>query len=82
ASSPGSAFVLFFSYAVGLGVPFLIVGLFASQASIFFERHTKAFSWISKIFGGILVVIGILVFTGELSLVANFGFVNNLILHQ
>ena len=82
ASNPGSAFILFFSYAVGLGVPFLCVGLFASQASAFFNRHTKALAWISKIFGVILVIIGILVFTNELSLVANFSFVNNLILHQ
>lgn len=82
ASQPGSAFVLFFSYALGLGVPFLCVGLFASQASAFFDRHAQALSWISKIFGVILVAIGILVFTGELSQVANLSFVNDLILHQ
>lgn len=81
-SNPTLAFALLFSYALGLSIPFLIVGLFASQASAFFNRHTTAFAWISKIFGAILVVIGVLVFTGELSLVANFGFVNNLILHQ
>ena len=82
ASHPGSAFTLFFSYAVGLGVPFLVVGLFASQAAGFFERHAKGLSYVNKAFGVILVIIGIFVFTGSLSELANFGFINSLILHQ
>jgi cytochrome c-type biogenesis protein len=82
ASHPGSAFTLFFSYAVGLGVPFLVVGLFASQAAGFFERHAKGLSYVNKIFGVILIIIGIFVFTGSLSELANFGFINSLILHQ
>ncbi len=82
ASHPGSAFTLFFSYAVGLGVPFLVVGLFASQASGFFERHAVGLSYVNKIFGVILILIGILVFTGSLSDIADFSFVNSLILHQ
>ncbi len=82
ATSPGSAFALLFSYAVGLGVPFLLVGLFASQAAGFFERHTVGFSYVNKIFGALLIIIGILVFTGSLSDIANFSFVNSLILHQ
>lgn len=81
ASHPGSAFTLLFSYAVGLGVPFLIVGLFAAQAAGFFERHAKGLSYVNKIFGGILIIIGILVFTGSLSDIADFSFVNSLLLH-
>jgi cytochrome c-type biogenesis protein len=79
---PVSAFVLLFSYAVGLGVPFLATGFFASQAAGFFARHEKGFSYVNKIFGAILIIIGILVFTGELAQIANFDFVNALILHQ
>ena len=82
ATSPGSAFTLLFSYALGLGVPFLLVGLFASQAAGFFERHERGLSYVNKVFGALLIVIGILVFTGSLSDIANFSFVNSLILHQ
>ncbi len=81
ASYPISAFTLFFSYAVGLGVPFLVVGVFAAQANAFFQKHQKGLGYISKIFGVVLVVIGVLVFTGELSQVADLGFINSLILH-
>ncbi len=82
ATSPGSAFTLLFSYAVGLGAPFLLVGLFAAQAAGFFQRHEKGLSYVNKIFGAILIIIGILVFTGSLSDIANFSFVNSIILHQ
>ena len=82
ATSPGSAFTLLFSYAVGLGAPFLLVGLFAAQAAGFFQRHEKGLSYVNKIFGAILILIGILVFTGSLSDIANFSFVNSIILHQ
>ena len=35
---------------------------------------------VTRVFGGVLVILGILVFTQDLSLIANFGFVNNLLL--
>ncbi|HEY0907887.1 MAG TPA: cytochrome c biogenesis protein CcdA [Candidatus Paceibacterota bacterium] len=80
ASNPGSAFALLLSYSIGLGVPFLLVGIFASQATGFIARHSRAFQTLSKVFGAILVVLGILVFTQELSRIASFGFVNELLL--
>ena len=36
--------------------------------------------YVNPIFGAILVVLGVLVFTQDLPLVANFGFVNDLFL--
>lgn len=80
ASDPGSAFGLLLSYALGLGLPFLIVGLFAGEASRFIERFQKAFVWISRAFGAILIILGVLVFTGELTRIASFEFVNSLLL--
>lgn len=82
ASHPGSAFFLLLSYSLGLGVPFLVVGLFAGQASKFIERHAKAFTVISKVFGAVLIALGVLVFTQELSRVANFDFVNRLLINN
>jgi len=80
ASSPGTAFWLLMSYALGLGVPFLVVGAFAAQASSFFARHAKVFAMLNIVFGYILIALGILVFTQLLNLIANFGFLNSFLL--
>ncbi|HUZ92492.1 MAG TPA: cytochrome c biogenesis protein CcdA [Candidatus Paceibacterota bacterium] len=80
ASAPGEAFYLLLSYAIGLGVPFLVVGLFVAQSSRFINRYMVKIQWVNKVFGAILVAIGVLVFTQDISLIANFGFVNDLIL--
>ncbi len=80
ASNPGSAFALLLSYSIGLGVPFLLVGLFASQATGFIARHAKAFEILSKVFGAVLIILGIFVFTQQLSRIANVDFINKLLL--
>ncbi len=80
ASSPVSAFFLLLIYALGLGIPFLLVGLFTGQATAFIEKFGGKFAVINIFFGGLLVVIGVLVFTESLSLVGNFDFVNKLLL--
>ena len=80
ASAPGSAFALLFAYSVGLGVPFLVVGLFASQASALINRYAQVLQYISKAFGVLLIILGILAFTQSLSLVANFELLNRLLL--
>lgn len=80
ATVPGKAFYLLFLYSLGLGLPFLLVGLFVSRAQNFINRYAAAFSYVSKIFGLILIVLGVLVFTQSLNLIANFDFLNNLLL--
>ena len=80
ASAPGVAFYLLLSYAIGLGFPFLIVGLFVAQSSELINRFITKISYVNPIFGAILVILGVLVLTQNLSLVANFGFVNDLLL--
>lgn len=80
ASVPGAAFSLFLAYALGLGVPFLLVGAFVSQAAKLVARYGVVSKYVDPVFGIILVALGVLVFTQNLSLVANFGFVNDLLL--
>lgn len=82
ASAPGEAFYLLFSYAVGLGIPFLLVGIFVAQAANFINRYAAKLEYVTKAFGLILVVLGILVFTQSLPLIANLGFVNNFLLNN
>lgn len=80
AVEPGSAFALLFAYSLGLGIPFLLVGLFAAQASGFIQRYAKALHIITVVFGILLIAIGVLAFTQKLSLVANLGLLNRILL--
>jgi len=80
ASQPGSAFSLLLFYAIGLGVPFLVVGLFAEKAQTWLRRFARASVVINVIFGVILIVLGILIFTQQLSRIANFDLLNQLLL--
>lgn len=84
AIEPGLAFYLLVSYSLGLGVPFLLVGLFTSQASNFINnvtiRYAKLFKYINIVFGVILIILGILAFTQNLNLIANFGPLNRWLL--
>lgn len=78
-TQPGSSFALLFAYALGLAIPFLITGIFAAQASNWIAKLSGKLKWISIIFGIILIILGILVFTNNLSKVANLFFVQNLL---
>ena len=80
ASAPFSAFLLLFVYALGLGVPFLLVGFFTAQATALIARFGNAIKYINIGFGIILVGLGILVFTQDLALIGNFDFINRLLL--
>lgn len=80
ASQPGTSFTLLLSYALGLGVPFLIVGLFADKAAAIINRYAKFAKIVNVIFGVLLIGLGILIFTQSLSLIASFDFINQLLL--
>jgi cytochrome c-type biogenesis protein len=86
AIKPGLAFYLLLSYSLGLGVPFLIVGLFTSQASDLITnvtiRNATLFKYINIFFGTILIILGILAFTQNLNIIANFGPLNRWLLGQ
>lgn len=80
ASAPVSAFFLLFAYALGLGMPFLLVGFFTAQATDLIARFGNALKYINIVFGIILIGLGILVFTQDITLIGNFDFINNLFL--
>ena len=80
ATQPGSAFGLLLAYALGLGIPFLILGLFAGQAGGFIRRNIKWIKIINVVFGIILIALGVLIFTQRLSLVANWDFLSQYLL--
>jgi len=81
ATSPGAALYLLFAYSLGLGLPFLVVGAFAARATGIINRYAHILTYINKAFGALLIVLGVLVFTQSLNLIANFGFLNSLLLN-
>ncbi|MDQ3566837.1 MAG: cytochrome c biogenesis protein CcdA [Actinomycetota bacterium] len=80
AAQPASAFPLLLAYALGLGTPFLLVGLFPSRAFAFVKRHGRLAARLHAVFGIVLIGMGALVFTGKLSLLANFRVLNEVFL--
>jgi cytochrome c-type biogenesis protein len=72
ASAPGMAFALLLTYALGFGLPFLLVGLFTTKAVQLINRYGRWAVVINKLFGVLLVILGILIFTQTLSRFANF----------
>ncbi|MEO5646670.1 MAG: cytochrome c biogenesis protein CcdA [Candidatus Paceibacterota bacterium] len=75
----GSAFILLLSYTLGIGIPFLLVGLFTDRAQTLINKSGKWLQPLEYVFGGMLIIIGILIFTGELSKIANFQFLTTVL---
>ena len=73
ATAPGSAFVLLMSYSLGLGLPFLIVGLFVEKADALIRKYIYLVKYINIIFGLMLIGIGVLAFTQRLNILASYG---------
>lgn len=76
----GLSFILLLAYAVGLGIPFLLVGAFSSQALAVIEKLGPRLKYFNIIVGIFLILLGVLVFTQTLNIIANFSFINELLL--
>lgn len=62
--------VLLFAYSLGLGIPFLVTGLLLESATPLLRRANRYLPYISFISGLFLIYIGILLFTGQLGVLA------------
>jgi cytochrome c-type biogenesis protein len=79
ATAPGAAYNSLLAYAIGLGVPFLITGAFFSQATRIIQKMVKYLKFFNPAMGALLIILGILVLTNQLSLLGNFPLANELI---
>jgi cytochrome c-type biogenesis protein len=79
ATSPGAAYNSLLAYSLGLGVPFLITGAFFSQSTKVIRKMAKHLKYFNPIMGAILITLGILVFTGQLSIIGNFPLADQII---
>jgi cytochrome c-type biogenesis protein len=82
AVSPGSAFGLLLAYTLGLGIPFLLAGLFTDRLAAGIQRHRNLWTRVGTVAGVFLIAIGVLVFTNNLNLLANLFFLNQFLLSQ
>ena len=72
AVNAGSAFLLLFAYTLGIGIPFLLVGYFTNEAQALIDKTGTWLRYLQYVFGVLLIILGILIFTSELSKIANF----------
>ncbi|MBI2649700.1 sulfite exporter TauE/SafE family protein [Candidatus Woesearchaeota archaeon] len=79
AAKPSLSFILLLSYALGLGIPFLLVGLFTTQAINLISKSATVLKYFNIIVGILLLILGILVFTNKLNVVANWFFAASLL---
>lgn len=80
ATSPGHAFVLLLSYSLGLGVPFILMGIFFSRFTKFIKSMSKHLKYYSLVMGTLIIILGVLVYTNQLSAIASFPLLNNALL--
>lgn len=63
---------LIFIYSLGFILPFLILGLFTSKVLNFFKQNQKIIKYTVKISGILLVIIGIMTFTGYMNGISKY----------
>lgn len=60
-------FLLIGVYTLGFILPFLAAGIFTAQLLGFFRRHMKAVRYTVKIGGVLMILMGVLMFTGKMN---------------
>lgn len=69
--APAKTFFLLVAYALGLGVPFLVIGMFAVEIEKYLVRSFVWVQYVNILFGGVLVWLGSLAFTQNLLVCSN-----------
>jgi cytochrome c-type biogenesis protein len=75
ASGTGSHLIgnlLVLVYAAGFVIPFLLLGLFTSQVLNFLKRNQKLLKYTVKAGGALLIIIGIMTFTGWMNGISTY----------
>jgi len=79
ATTPSVAFNLLLVYSLGLGIPFILIGIFYSRATRIIRAMSKHLKYYNVILGSFIIILGILVFTNQLAYIANFPLLNELV---
>ena len=66
----GQAMVLSSGYALGLGIPFLIIGLGMERVTLLLRRFQRSMRWVQLANGLFLILIGLLLLTNQMFQIA------------
>lgn len=80
ATTPSIAFNLLLMYSLGLGIPFVLLGIFFSRANKIIHSMNRHLKYYNLILGGLIIVLGMLVITNQLAYLANFPLLKELLL--
>lgn len=59
-------------YAIGFLIPFLLFGIFTDIIMNFVEKRTRIFQWIPKLGGLLLIIMGLIIFTGRFNSITGY----------
>lgn len=71
-SSLGQGLLLLFAYSMGLAVPFLLAAVAVERFLAWFKRFRRYIPLTTRIAGGVLVVVGLLLVSGYFSMLAEW----------
>ncbi|MEG3638184.1 cytochrome c biogenesis CcdA family protein [Magnetococcus sp. PR-3] len=64
--------LLLAAYSAGLGVPFILAGLAINRFLVFFTKIRRHMHKVELVAGGLLVVIGVLIFLGDMTVISSY----------
>ena len=80
ATTPSISFSLLLAYSTGLGIPFILMGIFYSKSTKIISSMTKHLKYYNIVLGGFIILLGILIFTNQLAHIANFPLLNEIVM--
>ena len=80
ATTPSISFTLLLAYSIGLGIPFILMGIFFSKSIKIISSMTKYLKYYNVVLGGFIILLGILIFTNQLAYIANFPLLNEIVM--
>jgi cytochrome c-type biogenesis protein len=80
ATTPSISFSLLLAYSLGIGIPFILMGVFFSRATRIIRSMSKHLKYYNVVLGAFIIILGILVFTNQLAYIASFPLLNDLVL--
>ncbi len=69
----GQGILLLTAYSLGLGIPFLVVGLAFGPLSRWLRKMNRYLGVVSIVSGALLILMGILIFTSSLGFLSQYG---------
>lgn len=68
----GKGILLLAAYSLGLGVPFILAGVFITRAVSVIRKIQRYFRMIEMLSGTLLVIVGIMILTGGLEFISRY----------